>query len=137
MLWTLAIEVQFYAIFPLIWWCFKRLPWITGLALIALAWGLRASGGHLAAAAMPIADNLPGYIDLFACGMLCAWAYVRFGRDARHIRFRYLMPLTAAAGTAIVLAIMVRHTEGAAATRHGDRLRRWRSFRTITRPSSP
>ncbi len=81
-LWTLAIEVQFYALFPLVWWLFKRWPWPTGLGLIAAAFGLRLWGRlHFAPEFLNvISGNLPNFIDYFAYGMLCAWCVVRFAR---------------------------------------------------------
>lgn len=76
-LWTLAVEVQFYAIFPLLWFAFRRQPVVTALAmtLAALAWRSQAQHcctDHL----LDAIDNLPGYLDIFAAGMLAAYAYV-------------------------------------------------------------
>lgn len=76
-LWTLAVEVQFYAIFPLLWFAFRRRPLVTALIMTvaALAWrsqAQRCCGDHL----LNAIDNLPGYLDIFAAGMLCAYAYV-------------------------------------------------------------
>ena len=40
-LWTLAVEVEFYCIFPIVWWAFRRQPWGTAAAMIAIAWAWR------------------------------------------------------------------------------------------------
>lgn len=78
-LWTLAVEVQFYVIFPALWWAFSRRPWLTAAALIAVAWLFRVEAGVccLQTHAEQMIDNLPGYLDIFAIGMLGAWLYVR------------------------------------------------------------
>lgn len=112
-LWTLAIEAQFYAIFPAIWWCFKRSPWATGLGLVALGWTVRAESARCCAAhAALLISNLPTYIDIFAWGMLCALMFVHFGRKIREGRARHFMPVIAAAGAAIIILTMIRAYEG-------------------------
>ncbi|MDE2483113.1 MAG: acyltransferase [bacterium] len=112
-LWTLAIEVQFYVVFPALWWCFRRQPWVTGLAMIALAWVVRSlapscCGGTLT----QVARNLPGYTDYFACGMLCAWLFVRFGHRLREGRNRYLMFAFAVSAFAVLGLWMFAKSSG-------------------------
>ena len=107
-LWTLAVEVEFYAIFPLVWWCFKRSPWITVILMVLASFAWRSwLGACCFTTSMPMyAENLPGYLDIFACGMLCAMLYVRFGAALRRPstssgqgdRFRWLMIGLAVAG---------------------------------------
>ena len=94
-LWTLAVEVEFYCIFPLIWWCFRRQPWLTAGAMIAAAWCWRAA---LAACCFSTlfaqySENLPGYLDIFAFGMISAYAFTRFGDRWRASRARYAAPI--------------------------------------------
>jgi peptidoglycan/LPS O-acetylase OafA/YrhL len=76
-MWSLAVEIQFYLIFPLLALAFVRRPIITTIALFAIANGWRVW--------CMLADHyyyeqrlaqLPGYIDFFAAGMLAAFAYV-------------------------------------------------------------
>lgn len=78
-LWTLAVEVQFYAIFPALWWAFSRAPWLTAAIMIAAAWLFRVEAATccLHAGAEQMIDNLPGYLDVFAIGMIGALLYVR------------------------------------------------------------
>ena len=113
-LWTLAIEVQFYAIFPLLWWCLKRRPWATGLGLIAFAWALRICAGRFTSPgnAALLAMNLPGYIDLFAFGMLSAWSFVHFGGALRDGRARRIMPFVALAGAATFALALIGFHQG-------------------------
>ena len=77
-LWTLAVEVQFYAAFPLVWWLFSRNPWATAAAMIVVALAFRSYGQscclHTSAGLM--LENLPSYLDTFAFGMMSAYLYV-------------------------------------------------------------
>jgi len=108
-LWTLAVEVEFYCIFPLVWACFKRLPWLTGAIMIAIAWAWRAYWAHCCFSSLfgPYEENLPGYLDVFAVGMLSSYVFVRFGDRLRAIRFASLAtPLLAAGGFVALVALL-------------------------------
>lgn len=77
-LWTLSVEVEFYCLFPLLWWAFARRPWLSAGAMIALAWAWRSA---LATCCLhtifaQYEENLPGYLDIFAFGMLAAKLFV-------------------------------------------------------------
>jgi peptidoglycan/LPS O-acetylase OafA/YrhL len=76
-MWSLGVEVQFYVLFPLLILAFVRRPVWTALGLFAIANGWRVSAmlaNHSFYAQR--LEVLPGYIDLFAAGMLAAFAYV-------------------------------------------------------------
>ena len=109
-LWTLAIEVEFYVIFPLVWWCFARRPWITACAMIAIAelWRIHAAQCCFSNEMPTMIENLPGYLDIFACGMLSAWIFVRYGRRVRDSRLSLAAPLLAIAGVWL-LAVLLNH----------------------------
>jgi peptidoglycan/LPS O-acetylase OafA/YrhL len=108
-LWTLSVEVEFYCIFPLLWWCFKRWPWSTGIAMIAAAWGWRALLAHCCYATLfpNYEENVPGYLDIFAFGMLSAYVFVRYGGIWRRSAWRYAAPAIALAGTAWLALLLV------------------------------
>ncbi|MBV8724168.1 MAG: acyltransferase [Candidatus Eremiobacteraeota bacterium] len=108
-LWTLAVEVEFYCCFPLIWACLRRQPWWTAGTMIAIAWLWRADLAQCCYAAgfAQYEENLPGYLDLFAFGMIGAWLFVNPGRIAGSAeRARWFGPLCAVAGTALLVALL-------------------------------
>lgn len=71
-LWTVAVEMQFYLLFPFLARAFRRAPVICYLAMVALALLFRSF-----AAAQENVDlylnQLPALLDVFANGMLAAW----------------------------------------------------------------
>lgn len=99
-LWTLAVEVEFYLIFPLIWFCFRRLPWVTAFAMAAIAVSWRTWTAHccFATTFAVLSENMPGYLDIFAAGMICALLFVRYGHRLREWRGAPAMTLVAIAG---------------------------------------
>lgn len=91
-LWTLAVEVEFYAIFPLVWWCCKRSAWISAAVMIGISIAWRMWLHQCCFDNMQMwAENLPNFLDIFACGMLCAMLWVRYGTRLREPRFQWPM----------------------------------------------
>jgi peptidoglycan/LPS O-acetylase OafA/YrhL len=76
-LWSLGVEIQFYALFPLLVLAFVRKPFLSAVALFAVANGWRIwcmlSNHYYYEQRLA---QLPGYIDFFAAGMLAAFVYV-------------------------------------------------------------
>ncbi|HZY99635.1 MAG TPA: acyltransferase [Candidatus Baltobacteraceae bacterium] len=107
-LWTLAVEVEFYCLFPLIWQAFKRVPWLTAGAMIAIAWAWRAWFAHCCMQNLfpTYEENLPGYLDIFACGMIAAYIFVRFGDRIRAARWSLAAPVVALAGIVALVALL-------------------------------
>jgi len=99
-LWTLAVEVEFYAIFPLVWWCFKRAPWATFGAMVAAAWLWRMGLAHCCYTGIfaQWEENLPGYLDIFAFGMISAYLWTRYLSLAEGARSRAVATVAAIAG---------------------------------------
>ena len=108
-LWTLAVEVEFYAIFPLVWFCFSRRAVLTALAMIAIAmlWRIHAQQCCFADRMPLLVENLPGYLDIFACGMLGAWTFARYGHRIRKSGASTLMPLIAVAGAFLLARLLI------------------------------
>jgi peptidoglycan/LPS O-acetylase OafA/YrhL len=107
-LWTLAVEVEFYLLFPLIWWCFKRRPWLCAGAMIAIAGIWRAALAQCCYSGLftPYEENLPGYLDIFAFGMIAAYVFTRFGDRWRASRARFAALLVAVGGVAMLVALL-------------------------------
>jgi peptidoglycan/LPS O-acetylase OafA/YrhL len=107
-LWTLAVEVEFYCLFPLIWWCFRRQPWLTAGIMIAIAWWWRTALALCCYSNLfvPYEENLPGYLDIFAFGMIAAHLFTRFGDAWRVSRARWVAPLLALASIAFLVALL-------------------------------
>jgi len=107
-LWTLAVEVEFYLFFPLIWWSFRRQPWVTAAVMIALAWWWRTALHECCYNTVFVQweENLPGYLDIFAFGMIAAYVFARFGDAARRTWLRYAGPIVAVAGVALLVFLL-------------------------------
>lgn len=70
-LWTLAVEMQFYLLFPLIGRAFQRLPWLTFALMTAAALGSRLYLTPMADISLYF-NQLPCMLDLYAFGMMSA-----------------------------------------------------------------
>ncbi|SDI94870.1 dihydropteroate synthase [Frankineae bacterium MT45] len=105
--WSLAVEVQFYVIFPLLARFCRRNPWLTTAGMVAVAVLYRAWSRDKVVGSFEQWDNqLPGYLDLFAGGMLTAYLvfWVRGRSEAAH-RLRYVFTLLALVAFAILLML--------------------------------
>jgi peptidoglycan/LPS O-acetylase OafA/YrhL len=108
-LWTLAVEVEFYAIFPLLWLAFKHYPWLTAGAMVAvsLLYRMHAAQCCYQNSMELLIFNLPGYLDIFAAGMISAMLYVR-RRDATSRLQAPIATLGAIAGF-VMLALLLQN----------------------------
>lgn len=106
-LWTLAVEVQFYAIFPLLWAAFKHYPWLTAGAMTAFSMLYRMHAQQCCVDDWMelLVFNLPAYLDVFAAGMISALLYVRF-RNRAASRQAPLATLAALAGCALLAFLL-------------------------------
>ncbi len=106
-LWTLAVEVEFYAVFPLLWWCFSRSAWLTAGVMIVAAFVFRshAQACCLHTTAPMLIDNLPGYLDTFAFGMISAHLYVAW-RDRSSRLLQIAATALAIAGFACLILLL-------------------------------
>ncbi|MBV8197396.1 MAG: acyltransferase [Candidatus Eremiobacteraeota bacterium] len=108
-LWTLAVEVEFYCCFPLIWACFRRQPWWTAVAMIAIAWVWRAALAQCCYSTVfaQYEENLPGYLDLFAFGMASALLFVKLRESTgSSSRRAWLGPPAGVTGLVLLVALL-------------------------------
>jgi peptidoglycan/LPS O-acetylase OafA/YrhL len=105
-LWSLATEVQFYVIFPAVCAAALRKPLLTFAALAILAAGYRVAVAGDPDVVYRI-SRLPGALDLFGSGMLCAYAYRRIAtRSPRLAGRRSVWTLVALAGFGAFAALL-------------------------------
>lgn len=71
-LWTLAVEVQFYLLFPLLARCFKKKPVITYIVMAAAAFGYRYYVGATKPDTSMWFNQLPAFLDVYANGFVAA-----------------------------------------------------------------
>lgn len=106
-LWTLAVEVEFYAIFPLLWFAFKRAPWLTAAGMVAATLLYRTYAAQCCyhTSMGLLIYNLPGYLDIFASGMVSALLYVRWRESGTAWRAR-VATMTAVAGFVMLTLLL-------------------------------
>ncbi len=107
-LWSLAVEVQFYLIFPLVAWAFVRRPAIVAVLMIGLALAYRYDVARCCLQVEPVTRQLPAFLDVFACGMAAAYALVWLRAKVPNLQ-RYALPCTLVALAALgaIFALMV------------------------------
>lgn len=82
-LWTMGVEVQFYALFPLVALLYEARPKLTCLALALIAAAFRVWVYFKPDTTFWV-NQLPGMLDLYACGMLAAYLYTKLtGEELR------------------------------------------------------
>ena len=111
--WTLAIEVQAYALFPLIARGVMKKPALTLGAMGAVCFGFRAWCIWALPDYSLVVNQLINFLDVYVIGILAAMAYVRLRRkadetEARNSRRKYVRQALATAVFAGVLFGLVR-----------------------------
>ncbi len=102
-LWSLAIEAQFYVLFPLLARAVRRRPYLTMLAAFAVGesfrWYIRAVDySHIGF----LMNQMPAMIDVFVGGMLAAHVAAQLQRTLDDSQKRSLAPAFAAAALAFL-----------------------------------
>ena len=120
-LWTLAVEVQFYLLFPLIACFFRRRPMRSCVVLCLIAWAYRAYIYFYSPTAMYV-NQLPAMLDAFAAGMAAAWIYTRLRTRKFHSAHFILFAILTAVSFALLLQLLYWQTLGDQTTVHRGQL---------------
>ena len=120
-LWTIAVEMQFYLLFPFLARAAQKKPAITLPVMAVLGWGWRLGVAHFAQDTGMLINQMPAYLDVYALGMLGAMAYLRMRRAWEHMRparrrtLSWACAAGFAVGVAVVLAILRAQSTASAA----------------------
>ena len=135
-LWTLAVEVQFYLLFPLLARCFKKKPVITYLVMAAVAFGYR----YYVSAAKPDTsmwfNQLPAFLDVYANGFVAAAAFAALRKQlGEQADGKVKVFFTAAAVVCVCLLMQIARAQAASgsydAIRQGQMDRRFSFTATL------
>lgn len=85
-LWTIAVEVQFYLLFPLLAKAMKKRPALTAGSMMLCAWVYRLCVARFATDTTILINQLPSFLDVYAIGMLGAAGYCRMRRFLANAR---------------------------------------------------
>ncbi len=78
-LWTVAVEMQFYLIFPFLARAFRKKPAVTFLCMALAAFGFRYYAFRLDDPSM-FFNQMPAFLDVYACGFAAANVYAALRR---------------------------------------------------------
>ena len=111
-LWTLAVEMQAYLLFP--WLCriYQKRPALTGAAMLAVAFGYRHYVSGLSDTALLI-NQLPAFLDIYLLGFVSAKAIVLLRRRMQGESGAEKLFFTVAMGLAVWLYVTLMQGQAA------------------------
>ena len=105
--WSLAVEVQFYCVFPALAWAFVRQPVLTPLVMTGAALAYRYAVAPCCLLVETVNRQVPAFLDVFAVGMLCAYGVSHLRRrPALVARLRPAFALVAIVAVVAAFALM-------------------------------
>ena len=126
-LWTIAVEMQFYLIFPLLARAMRKRPALTAGGMMLLAWTYRICVARFAKDTNILINQMPAFLDVYAIGMLGAMGYCRMRRwtiKARRYEKRIVWLISMAVFTAGLYALIaILKAQSTASTQGHEALR--------------
>ncbi|MCQ2437670.1 MAG: acyltransferase [Clostridia bacterium] len=121
-LWTLAIEVQFYLIFPFVAKVFRKRPAACYAVMILIAQFWRVMVFDPAEDTNLLVNQLPAFMDAYANGMLAASLYVSFGKKRQSAVSAWLNTLLTVVACVVITRPVIRqsHLPGYEEIRRGQ-----------------
>ncbi len=107
-LWTIAVEVQFYVIFPLLVRAMRKRPVLTLSLMAAAGFLFRAILGIAQKDLTMLVNQLPAFLDVYALGMLGAILYIRLRRLAERKSVRVWTAVISVPLFAISVFVLLR-----------------------------
>lgn len=102
-LWTVALEVQFYLLFPLLRQLFKKQPVLTYLGLMGLGAAFIYGFALRHTPVSMVVNQLSAFLPVFANGMLGAFVYTLYCTHCKHKRLLSPLFLAVAIGAAVCI----------------------------------
>lgn len=125
--WTIALEMQFYLIFPWIARAANKRPALTIGAMILAGLGYRAFQLNALTDYNLVVNQLPAFLDVYAVGMICAMAYVKLEKGVGEKRWFRCLATLGAVGLIWVLTLLLKqqaYANGQAGIQAGQMARR-------------
>jgi len=110
-LWTVAVEMQFYLLFPLLARCFQKKPVLTYACMVAvgLLSGSWISEHYDTLNQSMYVNHTLTFFSVFANGMLGAWAYVSMNKERIRNKAEEMLFLLLAIGGCWLFKMMCEH----------------------------
>ncbi len=113
-LWTLGVEMHAYIVFPLLAMGFVKKPWITASLMMGAGFLYRGLVTVYATDTAMWFNQFPAFLDVYALGMLAAWAYVALVSKHKRPPVWLKLAATAAACGAVYAVILLMKSQASA-----------------------
>ncbi len=113
-LWTLGVEAHAYIVFPLLALGFVKKPWITASVMLGAGFLYRGLvSAYITDTAMWF-NQFPAFLDVYALGMLAAWAYVALANRFKQPPVWLKLAATVIACGAVYAVILIMKSQASA-----------------------
>ena len=106
-LWTIAVEMQFYLIFPLLARWMQKRPALTAGGMMLAGWAYRLWAAFSGLDTSMLLNQLPAFLDVYALGFLGASAYVRLRLQRQSRRMQMASGMLAVILFVLGIAVLV------------------------------